>query len=161
MVYSMNSRPLSHQRKRTLLTNDKKDGQAFRILKLCWQPVHRQSEAEHFMTTNFHREKWSHIGGVPRLQSFGNICKLSDGFRGKLASNIQATAPHIAQALQARDRELRVLVFDDVPICKTLDQFPVHERPMDFLQILYRLIKCEFLLFFAGLFTVPILHYSA
>lgn len=143
MVYSIDSIPVSHQNRESgdIAENNAEDGRGLRILKLCWQPPGRQSEAEHFRVVNSWRQKWSHIGGTPRLRSFGHLLKLSDGFRGTLSRTLGDVSPVVAQRLVQYDRELRVLVFEDIPICKAINKFPIGARPTDFLLLLYRFLK--------------------
>lgn len=100
-------------------------------LKLSWQPVTRTSEVEFLM-----RAEAAGIEGIPKVLSADNLAVLSDGIRGRLSS----LAPGAAQT----DRELRALVFDRV--CRPLQEFPIKERPLDFLKLIKKLIISKLLL---------------
>ena len=95
-------------------------------LKLSWQPTSRPSEAVFFMVA-----QKAGVEGIPRVLAMDCLASLSDGIRSRLPSLF---SPWEGQT----ERELRALVFDRV--CRPLNEFPIMERPLDFLSIFKQLI---------------------
>ena len=95
-------------------------------LKLSWQPTSRPSEADFFVAAQD-----AGVEGTPRVLAMDRLASLSEGIRSRLPSS---SSPWKGQT----DRELRALVFDRV--CRPLSEFPIMERPLDFLSIFKQLI---------------------
>ena len=108
-----------------------------RVVKLSWQPVGRRREAALFQLVNRSSANWASYSMIPRLRSAANVTKLSLGLRGALSEAL--SRPDII----AEDRELRLLVFEEMPLCKTLDKFPLQQEPNKFLLVLYTFLRCE------------------
>lgn len=133
---------LSEERSRCLIGRgsmvysfEDEDTDDFFILKLCWQPVGRKSEVELFLRANGCVEGYNTtpIQGMPVVRYAGDLGKLSDGFRGK-----------VDHAASGPDRVLRAIVFENIPLCKTLDCYPVTEKPLGFLRLLLKLVKSTY-----------------
>jgi hypothetical protein len=106
--------------------DDDNDPDAPYALKLSWQPVSRPSETGFLV-----RAQDAAIDGIPIVLAGDALANLSDGIRGRLS-------PSFSPGPEQTDRQLRVLVFDRV--CRPLNEFPIMERPLDFLRILKQLI---------------------
>lgn len=121
-------------------------GGLVRILKLAWQPESRPSEVGFFLRANGGLDMARRISGIPRVRSFGDLAFLSKGIRGRLHSALtpsQDIRAELHEKILAGDRVLRAMTFDDIPVCQTLDLFPVAQRPMDFLYAIYALVNSE------------------
>jgi len=106
--------------------DDEKDFDAPFALKLSWQPISRLPEAKFFEAAEN-----AGVEGIPRFLAGDELANLSEGIRGRLQCSLNIGA-------EQSDRELRALVFDRV--CRPLNEFPIMERPLDFLRIFKQLI---------------------
>jgi len=106
--------------------DDEKDPDAPYALKLSWQPVLRPPELDFLL-----RAEREGVEGIPRVLAVDNLGNLLDGIRGRLP-------PSPGLEAEKTDRQLRALVFDRV--CRPLSEFPIIERPLDFLKIFKQLI---------------------
>ena len=102
------------------------DSSAPFALKLSWQPTSRPSEARCFVAAEL-----AGVEGIPHMLAMGHLASLSGGIRSYLPSSSNPWEGQI-------DRELRALVFDRV--YRPLNEFPIVERPLDFLNIFKQLI---------------------
>ena len=106
--------------------DDEKDPDAPFALKLSWQPVLRPRKQDFLLCA-----ERAGVEGIPRVLAGDNLGNLLDGIRGRLP-------PSPGLEAGKTDRQLRALVFDRV--CRPLSEFPIIERPLDFLKIFKQLI---------------------
>lgn len=121
------------------------------ILKLSWQPAGRTSEADFFLRANGMVGGYNDtpVAGMAKLYAAIDLEKLSDGMRGKLG--------HVDEA---SDCVLRAIVFEGIPICKSLDQYPIREQPIGFLRVIYKLINSASTRYSYGMISYSCIRHS-